>query len=526
VSAPETLRVGDLAFELDGADLVDLRWGGLDLASRIQVSVRDPSWGTVPPSLRSRTVERVGAEVHVEMEAAHEPVGFAWRAAIDADEDGGLVFALEGHAERTFEFRRIGVCVLHPWRAYVGATYEATTPNGPRTGIFPARIAPQARRDGHYQAMIEAFSHLRVDFPTGARLEIDLDGELFELEDQRNWTDGSFKTYPTPLARSEPRQIQAGEHVRQRAVLRFEGSAPRVADVGPPGVRIGRPAQARVPPIGTSLGSEPFAAAAHTRVEIAAEEPGASALARARGPVELALFVDPASPDVSRVTPSLADVRLARVLVLRTDEETSSGELVEEVRARLGAPVAGVPVLGGTATYFSELNRNPPEPGALEGVAFAISPQVHAEDERSLRETLEIQTQVLRQARELIGGRPVHVSPVRLTAHPGTAFAEAWTVGSLATLIGAGAASITIDASAGAAGAVAALRGVRVLGLEVSDPRRLAALGVEDDRGRRLLAVNLTGEPLPLVVDGREREPLAPYEVRVSEEPEEATASS
>ena len=86
------------------------------------------------------------------------------------------------------------------------------------------RIAPQARVDGSYRPMIEAFSHLAVTFTGGQVLEADLEGDLFELEDQRNWTDGSFKTYPTPLARSKTRRMRAGEHVRQRVVLRLKGA--------------------------------------------------------------------------------------------------------------------------------------------------------------------------------------------------------------------------------------------------------------------------------------------------------------
>ena len=412
---PTALQAGDLSFALDGADPIDIRWAGSTCASKIQVTVRDPGWGTVPPTLRSRSVEASPGGVRVTVVASHEPVGFSWRATIDADERGELTFAFEGQAERAFDYRRIGVCVLHPWRAYVGATYEATTPHGPRRGTFPMRIAPQARVEGRYLPMIEAFSHLAVGFPGGQVLELELDGELFELEDQRNWTDASFKTYPTPLARSEPRTIRAGERVRQRAMLRVRGTAPEVVDPGMPAVTIGAPTGRPVPPIGMSLASEPIAGAAHTRVELVGADPDPARSARAGTPIELALFVEPGAPDASRVAPLLQGTPLERVLVLRTDEEASSSELVAEVRTRLGALAHGVPFLGGTSTSFSELNRNPPSDGALDGVVFAISPQVHAEDERSVRETLEIQTQVLRLAHELAGARstsPRSASPL------------------------------------------------------------------------------------------------------------------
>ena len=39
------------------------------------------------------------------------------------------------------------------------------------------------------------------------------------MEDQRNWTDASFKTYCTPLARPFPVPVQAGDRVDQRVAL-------------------------------------------------------------------------------------------------------------------------------------------------------------------------------------------------------------------------------------------------------------------------------------------------------------------
>lgn len=38
----------------------------------------------------------------------------------------------------------------------------------------------------------------------GVTVGIDFSGETFEMEDQRNWTDASFKTYCRPLARPAP----------------------------------------------------------------------------------------------------------------------------------------------------------------------------------------------------------------------------------------------------------------------------------------------------------------------------------
>lgn len=517
----ETIRAGDLSFALDGVDLVDVRWGALDIASRIQVTVRDPSWGTMQPTVRSASVASVSDGVGVAIEAEHASGAFAWRATVEAHDCGELSFTFDGGAERSFDYRRIGVCVLHPWRSYAGATYEVTAPHGSSQGVLPMRIVPQARVDGVFRPMIEAFSHLRVTFPGGQVLDVDLQGELFELEDQRNWTDASFKTYPTPLARSEPRRMSAGERVRQRVVLRVTGAAPPPPSPHAPSMRVGGRTGATIPPIGMTATSEPIEGARHVRVSVDAANPNVETLPPAQLPLELAVVVDPDASDVDAIAEAVRDAELARVLVTRTDEETTTPELVEEVRAGLG--VSGVPFVGGTSTSFSELNRNPPERDAFDGVAFSISPEVHAVDERSVRETLEIQPQVMAQARELVGDVPIHVSPVVLSADHPEGFAAAWTIGSLAALINAGAASVTIDASSRAAAVIACLHGLPVLSTDNSDARSIATLGYEERGTPRVIVVNLLGQPTPFELNGKDQEPLDAYEVRSSDA---STASS
>jgi hypothetical protein len=109
---------------------------------------------------------------------------------------------------------------------------------------------------------------------------------------------------------------------------------------------------------------------------------------------------------------------------------------------------------------------------------------------------------------------PVHVSPVTLSADHRVSFADAWTIACLATLIGSDAATITVDASSDAAGTIAGFRGVPILDTHVSDPSMIAALGLEDQGGRRALVVNLTGEPTPFRLNDGDEPPLAPYELR------------
>ena len=49
--------------------------------------------------------------------------------------------------------------------------------------------------------------------------EVRFEGENFEMEDQRNWTDASFKTYGTPLRAPSPVEIKAGTKISQNFSL-------------------------------------------------------------------------------------------------------------------------------------------------------------------------------------------------------------------------------------------------------------------------------------------------------------------
>jgi hypothetical protein len=220
--------------------------------------------------------------------------------------------------------------------------------------------------------------------------------------------------------------------------------------------------------------------------------------------------------------------RPARLLVHRADGATIASGTVRAARAALGGAIAGdVPVVGGTSSFFSELNRAAPDPEGLDAVAFAISPQVHAVDERSIMDTLEIQGQVARRASELSGGLPIVVSPIVLEGHDGSAFADAWSVGSVAAIAATGvAASLTFAHPTDHLLALMALRDAELHEVEVSDPRRTAALAVAANGGVVLMVANVTGRSQPFAVGRRERAVLGPYEVRVVEDVEEAATAS
>ena len=80
---------------------------------------------------------------------------------------------------------------------------------------FPSRISA-------YQPFF-AVRALKHEFAPGAFVTARLEGDTFEMEDQRNWSDASFKTYVRPIGLPWPYELKAGQQLEQRVSLTIEG---------------------------------------------------------------------------------------------------------------------------------------------------------------------------------------------------------------------------------------------------------------------------------------------------------------
>jgi D-apionolactonase len=436
------LRAGPLTAVLDGVDLRYVKLGEVELVRRIYAAVRDQNWNTIPGVAADREIDvREDAfDVRFEVRHANDELDFSWQGTISGTADGRMSFSLDGRAERDFPYNRIGFCVLHPWRETAGARYRGLTPDGPVEGQFPLSVGPQDFVDGLYVSLFPAVSRLELDVAEGITALFEFEGDLFECEDQRNWTDASFKTYCTPLALGLPHRATAGMRVAQTVTVSTRGAA-SVAGVGEETavLTVGRATGATVPPLGLGLpeGAPPPSerearllralGPAHLRVAVHLADPswpkelarGLEALRSVGAALELALFLrEGHAPELERLAEALAGVDLARVLVApegarsATPDETTPAALVRLVREHLGRP--GVPVAGGTDMYFCEVNRTRPDMDAMDGLFWSMNPQVHAFDDVSLVETPEAQGEEVLTALEITGGKPVFVGPVTL----------------------------------------------------------------------------------------------------------------
>jgi hypothetical protein len=482
--APEiALRAGSLRvlFDPSRGSLRAIRAGRVEALRGIYAAVRDRNWGTMPPRISGLRVEERPAGFRIEFDASirEGEIDFAWRGKVEGRPEGVLTFEFDGIARSSFLRNRIGLCILHP-AACAGTACSVEHAGGSVEDVkFPLLIAPRQPFRG-----IRAIVH---ETEPGVRVEVRLEGETFEMEDQRNWTDASFKTYGTPLDLPFPVRVEAGARVRQVAVVRVSGTPRETAGAargdGAIEIAVGE-REAPLPPVGLGLASHgrPLSARAvallrllrlsHLRVDLRLGESvwsadlersarEASALG-ARLHAALHLSGDPGRElDDLAATAGRLRPPIDLWMVFRSGEKATGERTVALARERLGPLGPDVPIAAGADAYFAELNRGRPSAGSTALPCFSLNPQVHASDNATLVENLEAQSMAVGTAASF-SPHPVVVSPITLRPRsnpdatgpappvpPGelppqvdplqmSLFCAGWTAGSIAALAGTG----------------------------------------------------------------------------------------
>ena len=226
------LRAGPLELEYENGDLRYIRLGEHMILLRVYVAIRDRNWGTVLPVLSNVEMD-IGEDafrISYDVENKEGDIDFFWRGEITGEADGTIRFVMDGEARSTFWRSRIGFCVLHPMEL-AGAPCRVEHVDGSHDDVqFPTTIAPQLVVDGEIKPVIPFNEMAAMTYPIaeGVEAEVRFEGDIFEMEDQRNWTDASYKTYCTPLRLPFPVEIEAGTRIRQGVTLKLRGEVPEL----------------------------------------------------------------------------------------------------------------------------------------------------------------------------------------------------------------------------------------------------------------------------------------------------------
>ena len=472
------LRAGPVSmlFDAENVFLRYIRVGPHEVLRGINAPIRNQKWSTVAPKVSNLKVEsgEGGFRVTFDVACAEDDLDFRWKGSITGNNKGVIEFAFDGEAHSTFKRNRIGFCVLHPASAS-GQPWTIETVDGMQSaGAFPKLISP------HQPAKnLKAITH---EVSQGIRARVEFEGDTFEMEDQRNWTDASFKTYCTPLEIPYPVEVPKGTKIRQRLKISLTGDLPADQSSASGVVLNLSQKSSTLPRIGLQVSGE-----VKNLTDLQVERLKALKLDHLR--VDLAISGKSFIEDLRRATHEAKALGVKLHVGLNFGETPAFDKFLEEIKI-LRPPVDYLLVtdadpnqfskfyadlkiaLGhGTklgisrTTNFVDLNRTRPVNKSIEALGFAINPQIHAFDNASMVETLPIHADVVNSSRgignypqvigpitlrpQLVdgkvapGGPPAGRFPTYVDTRQGTDFAAAWTLGSLKYLADAHANSAT-----------------------------------------------------------------------------------
>ena len=501
VEAPRILEAGPLSAELDAGNLRHIRYHGREMIRAISFIVRDKNWGTYAPKISQLEVQEAPGSFRVSYEAVVEGE-FRYSAVITGEANGSLSFSGTGNAISDFLTNRTGFVVLHPIEGVAGAACTVEHVDGRiEETKFPLLIDPvQPMRD------LRAITH---EFLPGLKVTCRMEGDTFEMEDQRNWTDASYKTYVRPLALPWPYTIPKGTAIDQQVRLSVSGSVANIeSKERGSSVVIGKPTVgSSMPPLGIGLHPKDSAT---TKENVAVIKDAA--------PAHLVCHYDPRLGHTHKDLRQMAEVGKEIGAELWLEFVIPSVENFEEdIReagrgaAGLGHPFSTVMVSpapdlkctlpgspwppcppleacyqaarnafpgarlgGGMFSFFTEFNRKKPPLDLLDFVTFTTVAIFHAGDDRSAMEGLESLPYLAKTVRSFIEDKPYHVGPsaIGLRMNPyGEApmpnphnirqamngmdprqrglFAAAWSVGFMARFAKGGASALTLGGGTG-----------------------------------------------------------------------------
>lgn len=523
--ALEPVDLGPLSFLASETAVRGIAWRGGELVRSIDYPIRDGGWGTLATRTLARSGGReAGGGYRYRRSFETEEGSVGGQFGLDADAAGRLTLHLVLTIRRDVRLCRAGFTLLHPIAGLAGEKLTVVKPDGTTLEtVFPLLIAPA-------QPATE-IAGLRYAVG-GSTVAIAMAGDLFEMEDQRNWTDASYKTYGVTGTFPFAFEARAGERIEQTLTLRFSGAGRAPAAAGQQSLRLARGADERFPELALAV-----EAGWPAEADLPASLAGLRRLVRldlrqtldlaavglpgGAAPVDLELIVADDMAEGQRQMQGLADalagigvvpehVMALPAAYLRSYQPngqwpTGASPAEASAAARWAFPHARIG--GGVLTNFTELNRCRPEPGGIDYLTHGTAAIVHAADDLSVFQTLEALPQVFASARAMAPGKSYRLGLTAigtrsnpygagLTKNPagrrlpmtdadprtGSLFGAAWLVGIAAATAAAGIELLTLAAPGGPFG-IATAPGLHVLQrlAAMQGQKRLQPAGVPGD---------------------------------------------
>lgn len=400
-------------FELRGDELADVHFQGQLILRSLRCVLRDEDWNTAPLILGRMDVSHDRLLLGI----SSNSYGLRFSGSIVFEAKGNAAtysISLLAHSEA--RVNRLGIVILHS-PDLAGSQAQITRADGAvEASEFPVLISPS-------QPMMGI---TKLDWESGdAQIQLALIGDIFEMEDQRNWTDASYKTYSRPLALPFPYLVGVGQAISQSLEIRVKINSPTIQAHQAEVLELTQLITAPDIQLGASTAPGKFSGSNTPEFPVLVEldlnsSNWEAALERAAAdelPMDVRLVADAhfGSEVLKSALELIAKWKPLRIAVFDKKEHFSNQITHELIMELLRSTGFDFKVIAGARSHFTELNRNQDFcRDGISGICFSSTPLFHSLDAAQLVESVAIQRLTALNALRIADGLPVHVGPVTL----------------------------------------------------------------------------------------------------------------
>lgn len=420
------LIAGPLTLEYSEGSLWNISNGSEEAIRRIYLVFQDINWTSRPFIIKDEIWQIADRSFSAKIKAqgSHDAKDLSVELEITGSETGEITYGFSASTAVSFMRNRLGLCLLHPIAGLAGRDCELTKADGAvEKSKFPDEISPN-------QPFLN-LSGISHQLQSGQVATVNFEGEIFETEDHRNWSDASYKTYCTPISLPFPAQVTLGETLSQKITISISDDNTSSISKNESAVITVGAKEIELPEIGLGLSEDP----AHL---IASEYAGFDALAikhlrlslnnnsQIRSVVEKALLltqqlkinldlaITADSPQqLKAMIQSIIEVKdqICIFYIFSVSDKTTPLGFIQAAEELIGDKSK---IIGGTDLYFTELNRNQNTVDFVDQVNFSINPQVHSFDDRTLIQNTATQKTIAQNADKIVKGKKIRIGPITL----------------------------------------------------------------------------------------------------------------
>lgn len=461
---PDTQRVEHAGFTLDiaRAAIRNVTYQGVQIIDLLYTAIRPWDWSTLDPDEHSEVIQIVGENCVVTITDLFAS-SMRGKTVLTLQPNGKFTVDYQLTGLGKFEINRWGVCFCLHTGDWMGATVKTSESEYK----LAAEISPQRVIDGVTQGLFPASNDMHFVAKDNRSLKVSSTGKILEAEDQRNWTDNTYKIYSGSLA--EPRPFIIEKDLTWHQLVEFEVSVPDGSAID--GSKIIAKDISSLPRIGLQFNTEALLPnddlekalfildIDHIRInEESLTAQKIATVSKSGLALEAALLSSNSGEQLGREVEHLTTRVPAgsRLLIHREGREIVQADDLPKNNS-LNSHIPG------SDAYLVDLHRNKYNFG--DSVSYSMVPTIHSSDPETIFKTLYTQRESIEFAKKFIAPQ-VSISPITFSTrgNPETGHlrdnrinfaqldmaaqiknlsAAAWTLGSVFALASAGAYSGT-----------------------------------------------------------------------------------